>query len=253
MSGFSDMPIEVPPGVPSYHGCIEARYVNESLENYVDKSIYNGDSLRSRIHFGHRVENLEKASSLWTINTRSSHNGQRTFISSKVVVATGLTSLPSMPINILGQEEYKGPVHHHKDFGEISRSTLNDPDCKKVVVLGAGKSATDMVYQCVKKRKDVSWIIRREGEGPALFFTAPGQGRYENSVEKASTRLHAALSPSSFMPSLWFARLIHGTSAGRRYLSGKLQAGDQSCRDTAAYQDRKGALPSFKHLEPTSS
>jgi len=253
MVGFSDVPIALPLDAPSYYGCIEAKYVNQYLEMYIDSHVYMGSSLRNRIHFGHRVEKIEKTGGLWTVSTRCSHGGQQEFRSFKVVVATGLTSLPKMPTFLLHQEEFKGPVRHHKDFGEVSKSLLNTSDCKNVAVVGAGKSATDMVYESVKKGKSVSWIIRKNGEGPALFFTAPGGGRYENSTEKGATRLNATFSPSSFMPNLWLARLIHGTNMGRDYLTRKSQADDQSCRDAAAYQDRDGALPSFKNLEATTS
>ena len=110
-----------------------------------------------------------------------------------------------------------------------------------------------MAYESVKKGKTVSWIIRKDGEGPALFFHAPGGGRYETSTERSATRWNAAFSPSPFMPKLWLARIIHGTSMGRDYVTRRSQEGDQIYRDVAAYRDRKGALPSFKNLEPTTS
>lgn len=253
MAGFSDVPITLPPNAPSYYGTFEAKYVTQYLEDYINSHVYIGSSLRSRIHFRHRVEEVEKTDGLWTVITRDSQNAHREFRSSKIVVAAGLTSIRNMPNLLLHEQEFNGSICHHKSFGAISKSLLNTPDCKNVVVLGAGKSATDMVYESVKKGKIVSWIIRKTGEGPALFFPAPGGGRYENSTEKGATRLNASFSPSSFMPKLWLARLIHGTSAGRDYLSRKSNGVDQSCRDVAAYQDREGALPSFKTLETTAS
>ena len=253
MVGFSDVPITYPPDAPSYYGCIEAKYVSKYLEEYLDNHVYMGSALRSRVHFGHRVEKVEKIDGLWTVSTRNPRSSQQSFRSFKIVVATGLTSLPQTPTLLLRQKEFKGHICHHKCFGEASKSLLNTPDCKNVVVLGGGKSATDMVYESVKRGKTVNWIIRKNGEGPALFFTAPGGGRYENSTEKGATRLNACFSPSSFMPNLWLARLIHSTDKGRDYLSRKSQEGDKSYRDAAAYRDRKGALPSFKNLETTTS
>ena len=253
MVGFSDVPIVPPLDAPSYYGCIEAKYVNKYFEEYIDSHVYNGSSLRSRIFFGKRVEKVEKTDGMWTIITMDSHTGQRNFRSSRVVIAAGLTSLPNLPTFLLDQKNFKGPIRHHKHFGEVSKSLLSTPICKNVVVLGGGKSATDMVYESVKKGKSVSWIIRKHGEGPALFFPAPGGGRYENSTEKGATRWSASFSPSSFMPALWLARMIHGTNMGREYLTRKSQEGDQSCRDAAAYRDRKGALPTFKNLETTTS
>ena len=253
MVGLSDVPFAPPPDAPYYYGCIEAKYVNKYLEDYIDSHVYHGTSLRSRMLFGNRVEKLEKIDGLWTVSTWDSQIGHREFRAFKVVIATGLTSLPHIPTSLPQQEEFKGSIRHHKHFGEFSKSLLNTPGCKNVVVLGAGKSATDMAYESAKKGKSVSWIIRKNGEGPALFLPARGVGRYENSTEKGATRLSACFNPSSFMPTLWLARMIHSTNMGRDYLARKNREGDQSYRDAAAYRDRKGALPSFKNLESTTS
>ena len=89
MLGFSDVPVTLPLDAPSHYGCIEAKYVNKYLEDYINSHVYNESSLRSRIHFGHHVEKVEKTDGLWTVSARNSHNGQREFRSSKLVVATG--------------------------------------------------------------------------------------------------------------------------------------------------------------------
>jgi len=252
MIGFSDIPLTLPPEASTYYGTFEAKYITKYLEDYVDSHLYNGTSLRSRIFFGNRVDKVKKIEGVWMIRTLDPGSGGRIFKSPKLVVAAGLTSLPNMP-SLPHQTDFKGPILHHKHFGEASKPLLNSPDCKHIAVLGGGKSATDMVYQSVKRGKSVSWIIRKTGEGPAYFFPAQGGGRYENSTEKGATRLMASFSPSSFMPSSWLARLIHGTELGRNYLSKKIQDGDQSCRDLAAYRTREGALPSFRNLECTTS
>ena len=253
MLGFSDVTFEISPGAPSFYGCVEAKYVTKYLEDYIDNHVYHGRSLRDRIHLAHRVEKAEKIDDGWKVSTKDSRDVTRDFISSKVVVATGLTSSPQMPILPKNRKHFKSPIYHHKHFGKISRTLLCKGDCHNVVVLGAGKSATDMVYESVKKGKSVSWIIRKDGDGPALYFTAEGGGRYENSTEAGATRLSALFSPSSFMPNFWLSSLIHRTSVGVDYLSSKIAKGNQNCRDAAAYRDRDGALPSFKHLETTTS
>lgn len=252
MAGFSDIPITLPPDAPTYYGTFEAKYVTKYLEDYVDNHVYNGRTLRSSILFGHRVEDVQKRDGFWSIHTQNPRSGERIFKSSKLVVAAGLTSRPQLP-SLPNQQEFKGPIRHHKHFGEVSKSLLNTPECKHIAVLGGGKSATDMVYESVKKGKSVSWIIRKNGEGPGLFLAAPAGGRYENSIERGSTRLMALFNPSSFMPITWLARLVHGTSFGRNYLSQKTQAVDQKCRDAAAYRTREGALSSFRNLECTAS
>ncbi|KAL8832091.1 MAG: hypothetical protein Q9191_000470 [Dirinaria sp. TL-2023a] len=253
MLGFSDVPFDIPPNAPSFYGCVEAKYVTKYLEDYIDDHVYCGKSLRERIFFGHQVEKVEKFHDTWKVRTRDTRDGTRSFKASKIVVATGLTSSPQMPILPGDPELFKGRVYHHKRFGEVSRTLLRMEGCHNVVVLGAGKSATDMVYESIKRRKNVSWIIRRDGEGPALYFPAQGGGRYENSTEAGATRWSALFSPSSFMPESWLSSLIHRTSVGVSYLTSRIEKGDQSCRDAAAYRDREGALPNFQNLEPTTS
>lgn len=192
MLGFSDVPITIPTDAPSFYGCIEAKHVTSYLEDYFDNHIYNGSPLRSRIRFGRNVEMIKKLEGYWVASTQNHRGEWKTFKAPKLVVAAGLTSLPRMPLFALGDTPFKGRICHRKHFGDLSSTGyLSDTRCKHVAVVGAGKSATDMVYESVKKGKHVSWIIRQDGEGPALFFTAPGRGRYENSTEAGATRMSA--------------------------------------------------------------
>ena len=252
MAGFSDIPFTLPPDAPTYHDTFEAKYVTQYLEDYIDNHVYDGVSLRSRILFGHRVQKVHKTKGTWLIYTEGSGYAQPAITTSKLIIATGNTSIPNMP-SLPNQKDFAGPILHHKRLGEASKSLLNAPSYKHIAILGGGKSATDMVYESIKKGKIVSWIIRKGGEGPALFFPAPGSGRYRNSTEKGATRFKAYLSPSSFMPNPWLPRLIHRSGAGRGYLTKMVEAGEQSCRDAAAYRTREGALPGFRDLECTTS
>ena len=252
MVGFSDEPIVLPKEAPKFHGTFEAKYFTQYLENYIDRHVYNGACLRSRIHLGSRVTEIQKSDNVWTTVVRSPDAKTQQFRSSKLVVATGLTSLPKMPM-LPNQHDYLGPICHHKDFGQATKSFLSESSSYNIVVLGAGKSATDMVYECVKKGKLVHWIIRKDGEGPALYIPASGGKKFENSTEQGATRLAQTFSPSSFMQSSWLATFIHRTLFGRRYLNNKIREGDESCRKPAAYRDRDGALSSFRELECTTS
>ncbi|KAI9691482.1 MAG: hypothetical protein M1822_007553 [Bathelium mastoideum] len=231
----------------------EAKFVTKYLEDYVDSHIYDGISLRGRVIFGYRVEKVEKIKDAWIINPGRlpSEPGRKT-IASKLVVATGVTSIPNMP-SLPTQEKFAGPIIHHKQFGQFSRSAMHDVNCRHIAVLGAGKSSVDMVYECIKKNKIVNWIIRLKGEGPALFTLPAGTGRYRNSVERNSTRLNASLSPSSFMPDFWLLKFFHRSNYGKNYVRQRIQNTDEICRKTAAYQTREAALPGFRELQPTTS
>jgi cation diffusion facilitator CzcD-associated flavoprotein CzcO len=252
VSGFSDIPLVVPSDAPLFHDTFEAKYVTQYLEDYVDSHIYNGVSLRSRILFKHAVRNVEKRDSEWIIHAEISTGSQQIFRALKLVVATGHTSIPNMPL-LPNQNEFNGHILHHKDFGKASRSFLADPNCKNIAVLGGGKSAVDMVYESIKKGKNVSWIIRKSGEGPALFFPAPGRGRYRNSIESSATRYKASFSPSSFMPDFWLRRLFHRSAYGMNYMAKMVESINEHCRAPAEYQTRELALPGFRNLDFTTS
>lgn len=253
MTGFSDVVFQLPCDVPTHHDMFEARFVTEYLEDYVDKHIYNGYSLRSRIMFGGRAERIEKIDNKWSIHI-TLRPGQltRKIRTSKLAVASGLTSIPNMP-SIPDQEKFSGSIIHQKQYGAFSRSAIFDAKCNSVAVLGAGKSSADMVYDCLKRGKRVNWIIRPTGEGPALFFPAAGRGRYKNSIEYGSTRLNALSSLSSFMPDSWLLKLFHGSDYGKDYVYQKSQKRDEICHKVAEYRTRKGALPGFRNLESTAS
>jgi len=252
MSGFSDVPLAIPSDAPLFHDTFEAKYVTQYLEDYVDNHIYNGVSLRSRICFENTVQNVEKLKDEWIICAEGPSKSQKTLKSSKLVVATGHTSIPNMP-SLPNRNDYDGHILHHKDFGKASRSVLANPDCQNITVLGGGKSAVDMVYESVKNGKNVSWIIRKSGEGPALFFPAPGRGRYKNSIESSATRYKASFSPSSFMPDCWLRNLFHQSKYGMNYMCQMVQDTDEHCRAPAEYQTRELALPGFRDLDFTTS
>lgn len=253
MLGFSDVPFEIPDGAPSYHGTCEAKYLTQYLEDYVDSHVYSGKSLRSRILLSHTVSRIERLENAGWIAAIERNGDSIDLRCSKLVVATGFSSQARMP-NLPNQNVFKGRICHHRDFGRFSRTRLKSAECKNIIILGSGKSATDMAYEAVKKGKHVSWILRRGGTGPALFFPAQGDGRrYENSTEASVTRLAQLTSPSSFMPATRLLKLVHETQYGRRYVSEKIKRGDKACRDVANYDEREGARSSFHHLKTTTS
>lgn len=58
-----------------------------------------------------------------------------------------------MPL-FTNQDQFKGPIVHQKEFGKISKTALAlDSPYISITVIGGGKSAADMVYDCVKAGK----------------------------------------------------------------------------------------------------
>jgi dimethylaniline monooxygenase (N-oxide forming) len=95
MTGFSDMPINLPEDAEQYHDTFEAKYVTKYLEEYVNNHVYNGKSLRDRIIFGYQVQSLEKINGIW--NLRGSTNDAETIRTSRLAVASGYNSIPYIP------------------------------------------------------------------------------------------------------------------------------------------------------------
>lgn len=221
MSESSDALVSgsIPLDAPTCYDTFEAKYMTSYLEDYVENHVYDRTSLLSRIFFGRRVHKIDKTGGIWKFDTEGSGGLQRLFQATKFVIATGNTSTPNMP-SLPNQEEFMGKILHHRDFANASQSVLGAPSCKYVTVIGGGKSATDMVYEAVKKGKTVSWIIRKDGEGPTLYFPAATKNpRCKNSVEAIVTRLRTLTSASLFVPNLWLASLFHRSSFGRNYLN----------------------------------
>ncbi|KAL8645587.1 MAG: hypothetical protein Q9210_006624 [Variospora velana] len=247
MAGFSDRAIELPPGAETYHDIFEAKFVTKYLEEYVDSHVYDGKSLRDRILFGFKVASLQKSADTWQVHGA----GNQTISAPKLVVATGHTSRPAMP-TLPGKDNFLGPILHQKDFGKASIEVFKDSSRPNVTVLGGGKSAADMVYASAKAGKNVAWIIRRDGEGPAAFAAAAGKGPYRNGPEIAATRMMSALSPSCFTEPNWLSSLIHGTARGRRIIAQIWIGADEACRKEANFEERHGALPGFANLRSST-
>ncbi|KAJ5732266.1 hypothetical protein N7493_003747 [Penicillium malachiteum] len=157
-----------------------------------------------------------------------------TIVCDKLILATGLTSIPSLPNVDTSQvsESKKASVIHAKAIGEWSYNNLgyhpfpnrlqrneNKPTSRRprsVVVYGGAKSAFDLVHLfatlhrndpalhlnfTLKGPVNVHWIIRDTGVGPAWMVpptsTLPN-GEVVASDKAASTRFFHHLSPCSY-------------------------------------------------------
>lgn len=113
------------------------------------------------IHFNTRVNVVRPAGEAWELSV-TDPAGSKTVIARKLILATGLTSTPNMP-SYAGQESFKAPLFHAKDFcvraGEVKNA-------RNTVVVGGAKSAFDVAYAQVQEGSTVDLIIRDDGHGP---------------------------------------------------------------------------------------
>ncbi|KAK5441960.1 hypothetical protein LTS15_011118 [Exophiala xenobiotica] len=250
MGGFSDMPFTPRPDQVDDWDFYKAEAMATYMDQYVDKHVYSGQTLRDRIRFGAEVSSLERITTGWRIHC-TTPSGRQSFDTRKVIVATGSTSEANMP-DFQGQETFEGPIVHTVNLGRSK--VLEQADIKCVSIVGGGKSAADHAYQAVKAGKGVHWIIRRSGKGPGAFAPVEVGGAvrsiWHNVSEIGSTRF---LSNMVFFPGLamssWWERFIFHTTLGQ-WLYGKLEKSvSQRAIDAARYDDRPGARPSFSKLK----
>lgn len=244
------MPMERPPPEDMMHDLFPAKYTTQYLETYVDRKSHNDGTLRDRINFNTEVLSVRKSDAgEWIINSKDTKSSdQKAFRTKRLMVANGQTSAPRIP-HFKGQETFKGPIVHSLDFGQSN--VIKDEKVQHVAVLGAGKSAADMVYESVKAGKTVSWIIRRsdEGLGPAAFAPIDLSTPYKNGVEASQARIMASLQPSFLIPNRsWWTWFLHSTSLGEKLVRSVFDFLDTTVRKYAGYKERKSDK-GFEKLE----
>ena len=252
MTEFSDMPLILPPEAETYHDTFKAENVTRYLQEYVDKNGYGGRSLGERMLFNVKVDSIEKggADEIWSLRcTQLKDQKKIRYSTPKLAIATGMTSEPNMP-DLPNRSSFLGPILHQKDYGESS--VLTSPDVQNIAVLGGGKSAADMVYAAAKAGKPVSWIIRESGTGPAAFIDVKGRGSYMNAAEIGNTRLMTALGPTCFAPQDGWSSFLHRTKIGLRLARKVWNNADRDIRDEAKFQNRPGAKPGYRNLDPST-
>ncbi|KAK2039666.1 hypothetical protein LZ31DRAFT_558545 [Colletotrichum somersetense] len=159
------------------------------IHSYLQEYAEDHDLIR-RIRFNTFVEAATRCDRGWRLALRSSNDVVET---QKLLVATGVTSIPFMP-NLTITSADPIPLIHSKDLGSLY-DKVSEPGVQNVVVVGAAKSAYDAVYLLLTMGKKVTWLIRKQGGGPLAIL--PFEILHlVNTIAFASTRLMTHLSPS---------------------------------------------------------
>ena len=223
--------------------------MTEYLEQYVTTHVYNDRSIRDRILFNTRVEQIEKIGAEWHV--RGSKAGDESasmiFKAPKLIVASGATSVPNIP-TIKGSDSFKGKIIHSVEWADAS--FLQDEAQKRVAILGGGKSAADIVYECVKAGKVVSWVIRKSGKGPGAFFDGKPVGWFQNPSELGVSRLGSYMFLSGLGSHGWWYWFLFHTWLGKWFYRKSGESGAQQAAQEPNWYGREGARESFKLLDP---
>lgn len=180
----------------------------EMIHSYLQKYAEDHDLIR-RIRFNTFVTGAKQTDDLkWQLSFKNSNDILET---EKLMVATGVTSIPYMPDFNRGDPDI--PVIHSRDLGAFYKELLDD-NIKEVIVVGAAKSAYDAVYLLLRMGKKVTWAIRENGGGPLSILPFKILNMI-NSIAFASTRLMTHLSPSILNTEGLLYWLLQKTRPGR--------------------------------------
>ena len=71
---FSDTPMIRPPEEDTYYDFFKAKHTTQYLEDYVDRHIFAGQTLRDRIQFGVGVDKITKVDGKWVSRSQETHS-----------------------------------------------------------------------------------------------------------------------------------------------------------------------------------
>jgi len=136
--------------IPKAAGAFPSR---DSIIRYLDEYAHRLDA---PIDYGVEVTRIERGRSGWTIVTNVGD-----FRARHVVVATGYARVPVIP-DWKGREAFAKPLLHAADFGELA-----DYRKRRVLVVGAGNSGTDILNHLASIETEQVWVSVRHG--PVIF------------------------------------------------------------------------------------
>lgn len=215
------------PKSETFYDLFAGKHVGTYLEAFAAHKEFGGKTIRDRIIFNSPVKYIAKSEGTWQVQT-----SEKSYTCNKLIIATGLTSIPS-PLNI-STTSFKLPIIHTSSLA-AKTPLLSSLETKDVLVIGGSKSAFDAVQLLLSLGKQVTWLIRINGQGPSLLSTPDAPWPLSNSHEIISTRLISKMSPCIFEPLDSWTRFFHGNRLGI-WLVDRMYAGvDWVWRHAAGY------------------
>ncbi|GKU07899.1 fad-containing monooxygenase [Fusarium langsethiae] len=204
---------------PNTHipGAILHRYLTDFAKHF---DVYD------KVQFHTAVDLVERNGDAGWRLTVTSPAGNRFINTTRLVLATGLTSTPNMP-SYKNAELFGAPLFHAKEFCKEAPNLK----VKKAIVVGGAKSAFDVAYALVHDGAEVDLIVRPTGNGPVWIappFVTPLKKRLDQLL---NIRWMTWFSPCPWGEADGFPGVrdfLHGTAVGRLIVNGfwKVLSGD---------------------------
>lgn len=233
-------------------GAVLHRYLTDFAKEY---------GVFERLQFHTKVDNVQALRSAaegpitsWRLTVTGPGSGsgpgdaQRTLTTTKLILATGLTSSPNFP-TYAGNETFGRPLFHAKDF---CRRATELKDAKSAVVVGGAKSAYDVAYALVQGGATVDLVIRPNGHGPVWIsppFVTPLKRRLDTLL---NVRFLTWFSPCPWGAEDGYGGIrnfLHGTSVGRFLVNSFWKVLQGDVLDAIRYDSH----PELAKLKPWSS
>jgi len=205
---YSDHPMS-PIGIQN-----DGRIPGSSVHRYLDEYATKFD-LQRRIRLGCTVKSTEwdHDRGTWSLGLVGS---DEKLLCEKLIVATGLTSKPSLP-NV-AHDTYQGETLHTKSLGDHDFvQKIQSPTVEQVLVYGGSKSAFDTVHMLLQMGKQIEWAIR-PGNGPSIMSPLSIFG--SRTFRLSNSRFMGLFSPTAYdLESRWH-KVVHGARSTRIARSG---------------------------------
>jgi hypothetical protein len=161
---FSDYPMSTE-GFDLADDHIPGEHVNDYLHDYAREfDLYKYIRLDCAVNSG-----IDEGSADWTIRVEQEFKPVKIeykIKARKLIVATGLTSEPLMPV-MEGNHAFGAPIYH---ISQLAKAENGLGPFKKIVLLSGAKFSWDIACAYATAGVQVDWVIRESGHGPCWMM-----------------------------------------------------------------------------------
>jgi cation diffusion facilitator CzcD-associated flavoprotein CzcO len=144
---------------------IPGEHVNDYLRKYAKDF-----GLEKYLRFNCSVTSaIDEGDAGWTMAVEQNQGPTKlrySISTRKMIVATGLTSEPFMPV-MEGRYDFEAPIYH---TSQLAKAENGLGGFKKVVILSGAKFSWDMACAYASAGVQVDWVIRESGHGPCWML-----------------------------------------------------------------------------------